>query len=78
MFTKNDKIFLKAVGVACDPVVEPFDETSRMLQDMGLPITRENYLRLECMGSPQEPDGEMESELQDAGCPAWWFGDEEE
>ena len=41
------------------------DGTEKMLLELGLPLTRENYLRAEFMGDPPaEPlDGELESEL---------------
>jgi hypothetical protein len=81
MFTKQDCRFLRALKIAVDPepVVAPFDSTSRSLQELGIPITRENYLRLAfAFHPPQELDGEIEAELQDAGAPAWWFGTFEE
>ena len=78
MFTKQDRRFLRALKIAADPepVVVPFDDTSRVLAECGIPITRENYLRISFAGTlPEEPlDGEIESALQDAGAPAWWFG----
>jgi hypothetical protein len=41
------------------------DGTIRLLRKHGIPVTRENYLRLSFMGNPpEEPlDGELESEL---------------
>jgi hypothetical protein len=83
-FTNQDLRFLKSLKIAADPepapIQVPFDETSRILQELGIPITRENYLRLAFGGRPpEEPlDGEIESELQDVGAPAWWFGTFEE
>src|SRR5579864_1688887 len=41
------------------------DGTEKMLVELGLPVTRDNYLRLAFAGNPpQEPlDGEIEAEL---------------
>lgn len=41
------------------------DGTEKMLVELGLPVTRENYLRLAFAGNPPlEPlDGELEAEL---------------
>jgi len=41
------------------------DSTVESLNQLGLPVTRENYLRLAFMGNPpDEPlDGEIEAEL---------------
>ena len=38
-----------------------------LLKRMGLPVTRENYLRVSFMGNPpEEPlDGEIEAEIED-------------
>jgi hypothetical protein len=43
----------------------PLDGTEKMLLELGLPLTRENYLRLAFGGKmPEEPlDGEIETEL---------------
>ena len=42
----------------------PLNGTEKMLQELGLPLTRENYLRLEFLGNPpEELDGELEAEL---------------
>ncbi len=40
------------------------DGTVRLLKKWGIPVTRENYLRLACAGNPpDEIDGEVEAEL---------------
>jgi hypothetical protein len=42
------------------------DSTVRRLREAGLPITRANYLLLECWGRvPDEIDGEIEAMLDD-------------
>lgn len=69
-FTEADLEFLHAVGVAPESsdvsitVAHP-DGTVMILQKLGIPVTRENYLRLAFAGNPpEEPlDGEIEAEL---------------
>jgi hypothetical protein len=42
------------------------DSTVRRLRELGLPVTRENWLRLECMGNPpDELDGEIEAMIDE-------------
>jgi hypothetical protein len=75
-FTKRDLAFLKRLKItaalpdALDAAIKAgteaqFDGTEKILQELGLPLTRENYLRLEFAGNPpEEPlDGEIEAEL---------------
>ena len=67
-FTDADRVFLAAVGIDAGrislTIAEP-DGTVRRLQELGIPVTRENYLRLAFMGNPpEEPlDGEVEDML---------------
>ena len=85
-FTKDDRKFLRAVGIDPEPTPEsgttPLDGTEQMLVELGLPVTRENYLRLAFAGNPpQEPlDGEIEAELpkelQNWECPSGGQSDE--
>ena len=67
IFTRKDRAFLLDCGI--DPghvskIARP-DGTVRLLEKFGIPVTRENYLRLAFAGNPpQEPlDGEIEAEL---------------
>ena len=72
-FTRADRRFLKSLKVAVD---EPkptqrvsVDETVRLLRSNGIPVTPENWMRLQFAGNPPEigeVDGEILSEL-----PAW-------
>lgn len=80
-FTKDDLEFLKSVGISSDdlllaaseeesstehdPTLEQPDGTMKLLEECGIPLTRENYLLLAFMGTPpSEPlDGEIEAEL---------------
>lgn len=67
-FTEKDRAFLIAVGIHTElpevHVARP-DGTVRLLQKYGIPVTRENYLRLAFAGNPpEEPlDAELEAEL---------------
>jgi hypothetical protein len=69
-FTTDDLEFLTSVGVSTKAeslgvtVANP-DGTVELLQRYGIPVTRENYLRLAFAGNPpEEPlDGEIEAEL---------------
>lgn len=67
-FTTDDLEFLTSLGIKTDSpeihVAHP-DGTVKLLQRYGIPVTRENYLRLAFAGNPpQEPlDGEIEAEL---------------
>jgi hypothetical protein len=86
MFTEDDHKFLRAVGVDPGPtpdktrlVAQP-DGTVRLLEELGIPVNRENYLRLAFAGNPpQEPlDGEIEAELpiEVQECPSGGHSDE--
>jgi len=70
-FSEQDRQFLKAMGINADPthhetrlaLAQP-DGTVRLLEKFGIPVTRENYLRLAFAGNPPaELDGEIEAEL---------------
>jgi hypothetical protein len=65
--TDYDRDLLRSMGIAAESTSDEqrLDGTCRLLLAMGLPLTRENYLRLAFMGNPpQEPlDGELEAEL---------------
>ena len=75
-FSKSDRKFLRAIGISAEPthdepnaarvsgIAQP-DGTVRLLEQYGIPVTRENYLRLAFAGNPpEEPlDGEIEAEL---------------
>jgi hypothetical protein len=54
-----------AQRIAKHPAPIQLDGTMRLLEKFGIPVTRENYLRLAFAGNPpQEPlDGEIEAEL---------------
>ena len=67
IFNKKDKQFLKAVGIIPDSRTPANDGTVRLLEEMGIPVTRENYLMLAFAGKPpKEPlDGEIEAMLPD-------------
>ena len=63
-FTKSDRLFLHAVGIDPDSavVVSRPDGTVKILERLGIPVTRENYLRLAFAGHPPvELDGEIEA-----------------
>jgi hypothetical protein len=78
-FTLDDLKFLRIVGIADDTPLDDAvaataeeessatqpDGTIRLLEEYGIPVTRENYLHLAFMGNPPpEPlDGEIEAEL---------------
>jgi hypothetical protein len=71
-FSEQDRQFLKAVGINAEPTLDETrqalaqpDGTVRLLEKFGIPVTRENYLRLAFAGNPpQGPlDGEIEVEL---------------
>jgi hypothetical protein len=71
-FSEQDRQFLKAVGINAKPTLDEtrrpvaqHDGTVRLLEKYGIPVTRENYLRLASAGNPpQEPlNGEIEAEL---------------
>lgn len=67
IFTPKDRAFLLDCGIDPGPapkIARP-DGTVRLLEKFGIPVTRENYLRLAFAGNPpQEPlDGEIEAEL---------------
>jgi hypothetical protein len=65
-FSKSDREFLKSVGIcAVDTGITQADGTLELLKKYGIPLTRENYLRLAFAGNPpEEPlDGEIEAEL---------------
>lgn len=68
-FTNADLEFFRAVGI--DPesgesveVAHP-DGTVRILERLGIPVTRENYLMLAFAGHPPEDplDGEIEIQI---------------
>ena len=50
------------------------DGTLMLLKRMGLPVTRENYLRVSFMGNPpEEPlDGEIEAEIETKYHAKFW------
>jgi hypothetical protein len=69
-FNTEDLEFLTSLGIdtkaeSAEVHVARPDGTVRLLQKYGIPVTRENYLRLAFAGNPpEEPlDGEIESEL---------------
>ena len=65
-FSKSDRKFLKSVGIrAVDNGITQPDGTVRLLEKFGIPVTRENYLRLAFAGNPSEEplDVELEAEL---------------
>jgi hypothetical protein len=52
-FSEQDQQFLKAVGISAEPTVNEtrealaqLDGTVTLLEKFGIPVTRENYLRL--------------------------------
>ena len=68
-FTEADLEFLRAVGIDSESgdsveVAHP-DGTVKILERLGIPVTRENYLTLAFAGKPpQEPlDEEIEIQL---------------
>lgn len=70
VFSEADLEFLRAVGI--DPesanrrmIIAHPDGTVKILESLGIPVTRENYLMLAFAGNPpEEPlDGELEAEL---------------
>jgi hypothetical protein len=66
VFTKSDRNFLRACGISVEPAIKIArpDGTVRILQSLGLPVTRENYLMLAFAGHPpKELDGEIEAML---------------
>ena len=67
VFTKSDRVFLHAVGIDPDSavVVSRPDGTVKILERLGIPVTRGNYLRLAFAGNPpEEPlDGEIEAQI---------------
>src|ERR1700680_3751851 len=70
-FNENDLKFLRSVGISTEPDasvnIEHPDGTVKLLEKFGIPVTRENYLRLAFAGNPpQELDGELEAELPTA------------
>lgn len=67
-FSESDLRFLEALGIkteSAEMTVTSPDGTVKLLQQYGIPVTRENYLRLAFAGNPpEEPlDGEIEAEL---------------
>jgi hypothetical protein len=82
-FNENDLKFLRSVGISTEPDasvnIEHPDGTVKLLKELGIPVTRENYLRLAFAGNPpQELDGELEAELPTAfwECPSGGESDE--
>jgi hypothetical protein len=67
VFSKKDRQFLRAVGIVPDARTPPNDGTVQQLEELGIPVTRENYLMLAFAGKPpKEPlDGEIEAMLPD-------------
>jgi hypothetical protein len=71
-FTKFDLKVLKSVGIRAndttfddEQLAQP-DGTIRLLEEYGIPVTRENYLNLAFAGNPpQELDAEVEAEIPD-------------
>lgn len=66
-FTNSDLDFLAAIGAA-EPAIKIArpDGTVRLLERLGIPVTRENYITLASAGQidPSEPlDGEIEAGL---------------
>jgi hypothetical protein len=80
-FSKFDLDFLKSVGIRADDM--PLDDerlaqpdgTIRLLEEYGIPVTRENYLDLAFAGNPpEEPlDGEIEVADTDSHDPVLGF-----
>jgi hypothetical protein len=75
--TKNDRAFLRAVGIKPEPILsfaeerlkdappQECDEIVRLLHENGIPLTRNNYLAITYLGHPPaEPlDAEAEENL---------------
>jgi hypothetical protein len=80
-FNKFDLDFLKSIGIRADDtpldderLAQP-DGTIRLLEEYGIPVTRENYLDLAFAGNPpEEPlDGEIEVADTDSHDPVLGF-----
>jgi hypothetical protein len=66
MFTIQDRIMLQRMAIETRPL--PETGTTELLRQLGIPMTWENWIALECAGSPVEPDGEVLVEI-DAEIP---------
>ena len=71
MFTIKDRVMLQKMGI--ETGLLPETGTTRLLRQLGIPMKWENWIALECAGSPVEPDGEVLAEI-DAAIP----GEDEE
>jgi hypothetical protein len=79
-FSPRDLDFLAAVGISTEPTPDDSDGTVQLLEKHGIPVTRENYIRLSFASRPpaglldgENIDGELLAELPD-----WLFGTDEE
>ena len=66
MFTIKDRIMLQKMGIETKSL--PETGTTRLLRQCRIPATWENWIALECAGTPVEPDGEVQAEI-DATTP---------
>jgi hypothetical protein len=66
MFTNKDRVMLQKMGIETGPL--PETGTTKLLRQFGIPMTWENWIALECAGTPVEPDGEVQAEI-DAATP---------
>jgi hypothetical protein len=67
LFTRDDRQFLKQVGIADDTPLaakpSTFDLTMEFMREHGLPLTRENYLLVAYLGNPPKELAETEAEI---------------